>query len=436
MNVIVVGAGYVGLVASCCMAQDGHQVTCIENNREKLDMLKKGICPIYEKGLQDMLMDSLVKGWLSFKAELPDVLQGDIIIVAVSTPSSLSGATDLSSIHEVMARLSETVQGPAVVVMKSTVPPGTGRMLKANYFVGKPVSYVSSPEFLREGQAVFDWYNPSRIVIGTEDAATASLARRLYPDIDVPVVITDISSAEMIKYASNAFLATKISFVNEVANFCELIDADIDDVALGMGLDGRIGPHFLKAGAGYGGSCFPKDARALDYYCMNTGYDFQLIKSCIEVNTQQRLLIVQKLRRMLGGIDGKKITLLGLAFKPGTDDVRESPAIGIAHLLSKEGARLTVCDPVALDKAGSQLPDNIVLNHDIIAASRGAQAICLLTEWPQFIHADWKSIRDYMSAPYVVVDGRNSLDRQKLDLLGFMYCGVGRKLSSPVSLCQ
>jgi UDPglucose 6-dehydrogenase len=248
------------------------------------------------------------------------------------------------------------------------------------------------------------------------------------------MVLTDIGSAEMIKYASNAFLVTKISFINEIANFCELIDADIDDVARGIGLDSRIGSHFLRAGAGYGGSCFPKDARALDFYCMDNGYDFLLLKSCIEVNMRQRILIVQKLHRALGGIAGKKIALLGLAFKPDTDDVRESPAMAIASLLYEEGARISACDPMALDKARPNLPRDILLTPDVQAACEGAQAICLVTEWPEFINANWRSIRERVNAPYSVVDGRNALDRRYLESLGFNYCGVGRKFSLPLAL--
>ena len=340
MNLIVVGVGYVGLVAACCLANSGHQVTCVETDEAKLKLLRQGISPILEKGLDQLLKQGLVSSRLTFSASLPAPLKTDIVMVTVGTPSLPSGAADLSYIYYIAEELVDAAQHPIILAMKSTVPPGTGVKLVGRYFKDTPIAYVSNPEFLSEGQAIEDWYHPSRIVIGTDDPEVAQKVGQLYPDIKAPVVITDITSAEMIKYASNAFLVTKISFINEIANLCEALGADIDAVAHDLGLDPRIGPHFLRAGLGYGGSCFPKDARALDFAALNHGYDFRLLKSTIEVNTRQRVLAAHKLKQLMGSLAGKEIALLGLAFKPGTDDIREAPALDIAHLLHEAGVRL------------------------------------------------------------------------------------------------
>ncbi len=325
MNIVVIGAGYVGLTAACCLANAGHRVTCIENNEPKLKLLNQGISPIQEKGIDQLLKQGLASGKLSFVPSLPKPIETDtVIMITVGTPSLPSGAADLSSIYQVAAELKNAIQYPLILIMKSTVPPGTGVKLVQRYFENTPISYVANPEFLREERAIEDWYHPSRIVIGAADNKIAEKVRQLYSDIDAPVIITDITSAETIKYAANAFLVTKISFINEIANLCETMGANIDDVAKGIGLDTRIGPDFLRAGLGYGGSCFPKDARALDFAALNKGYDLRLLKATIEVNTKQRILAVHKLKQLLGGLAGKEIALLGLAFKPDTDDIRES----------------------------------------------------------------------------------------------------------------
>ena len=310
--------------------------------------------------------------------------------------------------------------------MKSSVPPGTGVRLIRRYLENTSITYVSNPEFLREGQAVEDWYHPSRIVIGTEDKRAADVVGQLYCDIAAPVIVTDVTSAETTKYAANAFLATKISFINEIANLCDVVGASVDDVATGVGLDPRIGPGFLRAGLGYGGSCFPKDTRALDFAALNHGYDFRLLKSTIEVNTRQRVLAVHKLRQLMGDLDGKEIALLGLAFKPGTDDMREAPSIDIPYLLYEAGAKLSVYDPVAMENASRLLPADVNFASDIYSAAVGANAIVLATEWQQFIEADWAAIKKKMKEPYVVLDGRNALSREGLKALGFQYVGIGR----------
>ncbi len=428
MNIIVVGAGYVGLVAACCLANSGHQVTCVEANEARLKILNQGLSPIQEKDINRLLKQGLSSGRLTFSPSLPVPLQADIVMITVGTPSLSSGAADLSYIYHIAEELIDAAQHPLILTMKSTVPPGTGVKLVQRYFKDTPIAYVTNPEFLREGQAIEDWYHPSRIIIGADDKQATHKLRQLYSDINAPVIITDITSAETIKYAANAFLVTKISFINEIANFCEAVDANIDDVAKGIGLDPRIGPHFLRAGLGYGGSCFPKDARALDFSALNKGYDFRLLKATIEVNTRQRILAVHKLKQLLGGLAGKQIALLGLAFKPDTDDVREAPSLDIAYLLHEEGARLRVYDPAAMENARHLLPPGVTFAPDIYSATAGTNAVILVTEWQEFIQADWKAIKKQMKEPYLVFDGRNALARDKLRALGFKYVGVGRKL--------
>lgn len=428
MNLVVIGAGYVGLVVACCLANSGYRVTCVEADEAKLKLLNQGITPIQEKGIDQLLKQGLSSSKLSFVPSLPKPLQVEIVMISVGTPSLPSGAADLSYIYQVAAELRNAARHPLIVAMKSTVPPGTGVKLTQRYFKGTPISYVSNPEFLREGQAIEDWYHPSRIIIGASDKQAAEKVRQLYSDINAPILVTDITSAETIKYAANAFLVTKISFINEIANLCEAADANIDDVAKGIGLDPRIGPHFLRAGLGYGGSCFPKDARALDFSALNKGYDFRLLKATIEVNTKQRILAVHRLKQLSGGLAGKEIALLGLAFKPDTDDVREAPSLDIAYLLHEEGARLRVYDPAAMENARPFLPKNAMFASDIYSATAGANAVVLVTEWQEFIQADWQAIKKQMKEPYIVFDGRNALAQDKLIALGFKYIGVGRRL--------
>ncbi|MFO7772820.1 MAG: UDP-glucose/GDP-mannose dehydrogenase family protein [Dehalococcoidia bacterium] len=428
MNITVIGAGYVGLVAACCLAGSGHRVTCVEKDPARLELLEQGRSPILEKDIDLLLEQGLASGRLTFSGSLPAPLEDDIAMIAVGTPALVTGAADLSFIYQVVAEVRAAAQTGLVLVMKSTVPPGTGARLVQRYLEKTPISYVSNPEFLREGLAVEDWYHPGRIVIGAQTGPAADLVAGLYSGIPAPVIVTDITSAETIKYAANAFLATKISFINEIANLCEAVGATIDDVVAGIGLDPRIGPDFLRAGLGYGGSCFPKDTRALDFVALNHGYDFRLLKSTIEVNTRQRVLPVHKLKHLLGGLEGKEIALLGLAFKPGTDDVREAPALDIARLLHEAGARLRVYDPAAMDNARLLLPEDIVFARDMYEAVAGASALVLVTEWPQFIEADWSAIKLGMSPPHIIFDGRNALSQDKLSALGFKYVGVGRKL--------
>lgn len=433
MNITVVGAGYVGLVAACCLASSDHRVICVEKDAAKLKLLNQGKSTIQEKGIELLLEQGLATDNLAFSSSLPHPLRDDIAMIAVGTPSLATGAADLSFIYHVVADMKAAAQGSLVLVMKSSVPPGTGAKLIHRYFENTSITYVSNPEFLREGQAVGDWYHPSRIVIGTGAKRAADVVSQLYSDIAAPVVVTDVTSAETIKYAANAFLATKISFINEIANLCDAVGASVDDVAAGIALDPRIGPDFLRAGLGYGGSCFPKDTRALDFAALNHGYDFRLLKSTIEVNTRQRVLAVHRLKQLMGSLDGKEIALLGLAFKPDTDDMREAPSLDIAYLLYEAGARLRVYDPAAMDKCRQLLPGDVTFAEDVYSAAAGANAIILVTEWRQFIDADWAAIKKKMKEPHIVLDGRNALSQDRMTALGFSYVGVGR---SPKTLAE
>lgn len=433
MNITVIGVGYVGLVAACCLAGSGHRVTCVEKDQTKLKLLNQGKSPIQEKDIDLLLEQNLSEGKLAFSSSLPHPLRGDMVMITVGTPCLPSGAADLSLIYNAVAEVKAATQTPLVLVMKSTVPPGIGARLMQRYLGNASIAYVSNPEFLREGRAVEDWYHPSRIVIGAETKQAAEIVCHLYSDIAAPVILTDVTSAETIKYAANAFLATKISFINEIANLCEAVGATVDDVAAGIGLDPRIGPDFLRAGLGYGGSCFPKDTRALDFAALNHGYDFRLLKSTIEINTRQRVLVVHKLRQLMGNLDDKEIALLGLAFKPGTDDIREAPSLDIASMLHERGARLRVYDPVAMENCRHLLPEDVTFARDVYSAAAGANAIILVTEWQQFIDADWAAIKEQMNEPYIVLDGRNALSPDRMSALGFKYTGIGRKLNTPVS---
>lgn len=429
MNIVVVGAGYVGLVSACCLAELGHQVICIESDIAKLELLKQGKSPISEKGIEELLKQGLNSEKLSFCLSIPKPLRADIIMITVGTPSLPSGAADLAHVHNVAAELRDAARYPFILVMKSTVPPGTGVKLIQRYFKNTPITYVANPEFLCEGQAIEDWRHPSRIIIGADTKQAADKVCQLYTGIDSLILVTDITSAEAIKYAANAFLATKISFINEIANLCEAINGNITDVTKGIGLDPRIGPDFLRAGLGYGGSCFSKDTRALDFSALNNGYDFRLLKATIEVNTKQRILAVHKLKQLLGNLAEKEVVLLGLAFKPNVDDVRDAPSLDIAYLLHKEGVRLRVYDPAAMQNARPLLPSDITFASDIYSATVGANAIILVTEWQEFVQADWQIIKKHMREPYVILDGRNALLQDKLIALGFKYVGIGRKIS-------
>lgn len=427
MNITVVGLGYVGAVAVGTLSKAGHNVLGVDIDQRKVSSFQSGACPFYEPGLSELISSGLAAGRLHFHL-LDDVNEslGEIILVAVGTPTQAYGGTDLSQVYSAIRWIEAHNTGRAVVVMKSTVPPGTGLRLMAEELAGSEIKYVFNPEFLREGQAVHDWFHPDRIVIGGEDEEATALAERMYEGIEAPVLITDVTSAEMIKYAANAFLPTKISFINEIASLCDRVGANIDDVARGVGLDTRIGSSFLQAGLGYGGSCFPKDTRALEFLSAVKGYNCELLRAVINVNNRQRLLPIQAVQEVFPSLKGVKVALLGLAFKPNTDDVREAPALDIVRLLVELGTEVQAYDPKAMKTARPLLPKEVVLRDSALAALKGTQAAILVTEWQEFIELPWEEASQLMMSPRLIFDGRNALDGRALMKFGFKYRGVGR----------
>jgi UDPglucose 6-dehydrogenase len=423
----VIGVGWVGLVTAAGFAELGHHVYARDILQEKVESLSRGEVPIHEPGLADLLTKN--RDRLHFTTDMGDVISNaTLLFCCVDTPPTYSGDADLSRVERVVEELGESTDH--ALVMKSTVPVGTGRWIQR---LRADVGYVSCPEFLKEGAAVADFLDPDRVVVGAgpDSAEFADRVEQLYEPLGAPIVRTDVASAEMIKLASNAFLATKISFINEIANVSEELGADVEEVARGMGLDERIGPSFLRAGIGYGGSCFPKDVSALKQLAGNSGYHFQLLSSVIEVNELQKRRTIGKLQKHLGSLVDKEIALLGLAFKPHTDDVREATALVLAHRLLGEGAAVRVYDPVALDNAGDLL-GGATSCSSAEEALEGADAAVLVTEWPEFRELDWAgAVKDLMRNP-LVVDGRNFLDDEALRAAGYTYEGIGRPAASAV----
>ncbi|HMC06036.1 MAG TPA: UDP-glucose/GDP-mannose dehydrogenase family protein [Solirubrobacterales bacterium] len=416
----VIGVGWVGLVTAVCFADRGHEVIAMDIDEAKVDALRAGEVPIHEPGLGELLERNRER--LRFAARMPEVLDSArLLFCCVDTPPTYSGDADLSRVRAVVSDLSD--DGDHLLVMKSTVPSGTGRAIRRD---APDLPYVSCPEFLKEGTAIDDFLHPDRVVIGADpgDEWAGDQVEAIYRPLGGEIVRTDVASAEMIKLAANAFLATKISFINEIANVCEEVGADVTEVARGMGLDERIGPSFLRAGVGYGGSCFPKDVSALKQLAGNSGYHFQLLTSVIEVNELQKRRVIGKLEKHLGSLVGKRVALLGLAFKPKTDDMREASSLVLASRLQGEGATVRGYDPVAENRARELLP-GIELLDSPEAALEGADAAILVTEWPEFAELDWESLAKRMKAP-VLIDGRNYLDPERLRGAGFAYEGIGR----------
>jgi UDPglucose 6-dehydrogenase len=422
----IIGVGWVGLVSAACFAELGHDVWCRDIDADRIADLQTGHVPIFEPGLPELVAKNSDR--LHFEKDLAPVLEhARLLFVCVDTPPTYSGDADLSRVNAVVEELPASSEH--ALVMKSTVPVGTGAAIERRFReLGKSgLTYVSNPEFLKEGSAVDDFLHPDRIVIGSEENATdaADEVAKLYEPLRCSIVRTDVASAEMIKLASNAFLATKISFINEIANVCEEVGADVGEVASGMGLDPRIGRHFLNAGIGYGGSCFPKDVSALKQLAGNSGYHFQLLNAVIEVNELQKRRVVNKLKKHLGSLVGKQIALLGLAFKPNTDDMREASSVVLAARLQGEGARVKAYDPVAEDRAhelitGAEMCDSPL---EVLA---GVDAAVIVTEWSEFLDLDLKKARKAMSNP-LIVDGRNLLDPDRVRDAGFVYEGIGRR---------
>jgi len=422
MRVAVFGAGYVGLVTGACFAELGHDVVVRDVVAVKIDALRAGRVPIHESGLDDLLEQNRER--LAYTLDVSEAVEGaDVVYIAVGTPPTYSGDADLSAVWTVVDEL-PSVERRIVVAMKSTVPVGTGRAVRHRLDDRglTNVGYVSNPEFTAEGTAVRDFMEPDRIVIGAFDVADGDLIAKLHEGIDAPVVRCDVPSAEMVKLAANAALVTRISFINEIANVCEATGADVTTVAEGIGLDRRIGPSFLRAGIGYGGSCFPKDSLALKQLAANSGYNFQLLNAVIEVNELQKRRVIGKLERRLGPLRGKRIALLGLAFKPGTDDMREAPSLVLAGRLLSEGADVVAWDPVA---DGAAHLHGVEIAASALDALDGADAAVVVTEWPEVSELEWAVAADRMRGN-VVVDGRNVLDPDELRTLGFVYEGIGR----------
>jgi len=431
MNIAVIGAGYVGLVSGVCYAELGHRVVCVDNDPAKIALLKSGAIPIHEPDLAELSQRNMEAGRLIYTTDLPyAVSQSTLIVVAVGTPAAPGGEADLTYIDQAADEIAGAMNGYKIVAVKSTVPVGTNERVRDRIRrrSNERFDSVSLPEFLREGTAVRDTMRPDRIVIGADSPGAADQMAKLHEPLTDRIMITDIRSAEMLKYASNAFLATKISFINEIANICEKVGADISRVAEGMGFDSRIGPAFLKAGIGYGGSCFPKDTRALIQIAGNVDYEFKLLRAVVEVNQDQRYQIIRMLEAVFGGqLSGRTIAVWGLAFKPNTDDVRESPALEIIRHLIGAGARVKAYDPIAMPNFRHHYREDgcAVWCRDALEAARGADALCLLTEWEEFARVDLPHLQTIMRTP-VLIDGRNVFEERDLAGTAFRYASIGR----------
>jgi UDPglucose 6-dehydrogenase len=430
MNITVIGTGYVGLVSGICYAELGNQVICVDNDPDKIDILNTGGIPIYEPGLKELAAENRAKGRLSFTTDLSmAVTQSDIIILAVGTPPLPNGEANLAYIDHAALEVAQVMNGYKIIAVKSTVPVGTNERLREliQAHTNHPFDSISLPEFLREGSAIQDTLHPDRIIIGADSQSAADTMARLHKPLTEQIVVTDIRSAEMIKYASNAFLATKISFINEIANICEKVGADVTKVAEGMGYDKRIGPSFLNAGIGYGGSCFPKDTSALIQIAGNVDYEFKLLRSVVEVNQDQRFNVIRKLERIFEGeLQGKTVAVWGLAFKPNTDDVRDSPALEIIQHLVDNGVKVKAYDPIAMDNFRELFGiDGVIWCNDAMEAAHGADALCLLTEWDEFARVDLLHLQEVLKQP-ILIDGRNVFNEESLLGTNFIYYSVGR----------
>ena len=431
MNICVVGTGYVGLVTGAVFADLGNDVVCVDNDRSKVDLLRAGTMPIYEPGLEEMVTRNAADGRLTFTTDLPaGVRQSDVVFIAVGTPAKESGETDLSHVESVAADIGRAMDRYKVVVNKSTVPVGTGELVREviTRTQPRPIEFdvVSNPEFLREGSAIEDTLRPDRIVIGAPTQQVAMTLVELYAPLERPMIITDLPSAEVIKYASNAFLAAKISFINAISNICEAAGADVSQVMKGMGLDPRIGGAFLQAGLGYGGSCFPKDVDSLIHTAGRLGYDFKLLRSVVEINRERAAHLVEMIAKALGPLDDKTVAVLGLAFKPNTDDMREAKSVEVVGLLHAAGARIRAYDPAAMDNAKRLLPPTVTFSDSPYDAAEGAHAVVLVTEWNEFRYLNLERLRGHLKRP-VIVDGRNLWEPERMRRLGFEYYSVGRK---------
>ncbi|MCH8125463.1 UDP-glucose/GDP-mannose dehydrogenase family protein [candidate division KSB1 bacterium] len=433
MHIAVIGTGYVGLVTGTCFAEFGNEVICVDNDKSKIDKLLKGVMPIYEPGLDILVAKNVKEKRLSFTTDVKAAIEKSLVVfIAVGTPPKEDGSANLQFVGDVAKDIAKYKNGYKVIVNKSTSPVGTGKWIRSivedNQSNSVPFSVASNPEFLREGSAIEDFMRPDRVVLGAEQPEAFAILKELYSPlylIETPFVETNIETAELIKYAANAFLATKISYINEMANLCEIVGADINDVAKGMGLDNRIGRKFLHAGPGYGGSCFPKDTSAIHQLAKSKGFDLKIIGSAIEVNVNQRQRMFEKIKKGIGDFQGKTIGVLGLAFKPNTDDMRDAPSVDIIKRIQKEGGKVRAFDPVAIENARIDLPD-IEYCGETYETIEGCDALIFMTEWNQFRSLDLEKIKSLLNKP-LVFDLRNIYDPSKMKKLGFDYYGVGRK---------
>ena len=437
MNIAIVGTGYVGLVSGTCFAEMGAHVTCVDVDAQKIQKLKDGIMPIYEPGLEELVKRNVEYGRLQFTTDLTEVLDDvEVVFSAVGTPPDEDGSADLKYVLAVARQFGQNIHKYTILVTKSTVPVGTAKKVKAaiqeelkKRGVDVPFDVASNPEFLKEGAAIKDFMSPDRVVVGTESEKAKEVMTRLYKPFlinNFRVIFMDIPSAEMTKYAANAMLATRISFMNDIANLCERVGANVDSVRKGIGTDTRIGSKFLYAGCGYGGSCFPKDVKALVHTGLDNGYHMEVIEAVERVNEKQKSIIYDKIIKAVGDVRGKTIAIIGLAFKPETDDMREAPALVVIDKLLKAGASVRVFDPVAMDECKRRIGDAVTYCKNMYDASDGADVFALMTEWRQFRMPSWNVIRKVMSGN-IVVDGRNIYDRSELEELGFIYSRIGEK---------
>ncbi|MCQ2958765.1 MAG: UDP-glucose/GDP-mannose dehydrogenase family protein [Bacteroidales bacterium] len=437
MNIAIVGTGYVGLVSGTCFAEMGSHVTCVDVDEKKINRLKNGEMPIYEPGLEELVKRNVAYGRLNFTTNLTDVLDDvDVVFSAVGTPPDEDGSADLKYVLAVARQFGQHIKKYTILVTKSTVPVGTAKKVKAviqeelnNRGVDIPFDVASNPEFLKEGAAIKDFMSPDRVVVGTESKKAEEVMAKLYHPFLIQnfrVIFMDIPSAEMTKYAANAMLATRISFMNDIANLCERVGANVDSVRRGIGTDTRIGAKFLYAGCGYGGSCFPKDVKALVHTGIEAGYHMRLIEAVEQVNEQQKAIVFNKLVEKLGDVKGKTIAILGLAFKPETDDMREAPALIVISKLLEKGALVRVFDPVAMNECKRRIGDVVTYCSDMYDATDGADALALMTEWRQFRMPSWNVVQKVMKGN-LIVDGRNIYNREELENLGFVYTRIGEK---------